>query len=639
MNSIIRKTASAILALCLILACLPVFAQESALDGFFIDDSYYDGSKSSSGDGWFYYPDPGVLLIKGLRDAQIRICSPQISLLSAEENRLRSLMGPEEGILSVTAAKGSLLAIAPEEENSPLLQNGKTAVTADRLQLNLLEDSRIEILGGNRTSAASSWGGDGILADSIYAAGPEEGSAVLKIRGGQGLSCSGSAAARRPSALAASSSDPSFSVSGCILLQLSAGDSSAPCLAGSPYLAYDKELFTYSESKGSWAIPWEIRLVPENAAGEDAPQNSVPRSVSLSPARTDLAVKKTLLLKAEAEGGSLAALGTLTWTSSEPSVASVDQKGLVTARTPGTAVITVQSSTGLKAMSFITVKEAIASLKLSPTSLVLAAGESEGAVQIAAADKTGSAETDLQVAFDSDYIRSAWIDGGERLIVEPGDTAVSRTYVTVTDRISRRSVRLSVKIGNAADTVSTTMKTTDLCLVIGRSSVLKAAAACTSKAKPVKNSVEWQSLDTAIASVSAKGRVTGIAAGETTVTASVPSGFGHGSLDFSIKVVPALKKAAFYSPEGKRLTSINVKAGESLDLTRFLTEESLVWGPGAEGFTDYEISYSTTAKPSILTISSDGMVFCEGKGSGKVKLTVICGKQKKTTTLTVKVTE
>lgn len=638
MNSIIRKTASAFLALCLILACLPVFAQEPVPDGFFIDDNYYDGSKSSSGDGWFYYPDPGVLLIKGLRDAQIRICSPQISLLSAEENRLRSLTGPEEGILSVTAAKGSLLAIVPEEEVSPLSQNGKTAVTADRLQLNLLEDSRIEILGGNRTSAASSWGGDGILADTICAAGPDEGSAILKIRGGQGLSGSGSAAARRPSALAASSSDPSFSVSGCILLQLSAGDVSAPCLAGSPYLAYDEELFTYSESKGSWAIPWEIRLVPENAAGEDAPLNSVSRSVSLSPARTDLAVKKTLLLKAEAEGGSLAALGTLTWTSSEPSVASVDQKGLVTARTPGTAVITVQSSSGLKAVSVITVKTSVTSLRLSPSSLVLAAGESEGEVQIAAADKTGSAETDLQVSFDSDYIRSAWIDEGERLIVEPGDTAVSRTYVTVTDRISRRSVRLSVKIGNAADTVSTTMKTTDLCLVIGRSSALKAAAACTSKVKPVKNSVEWQSLDSEIASVSTKGRVTGIAAGETTVTASVPSGFGHGSLDFSVKVVPALKKAAFYSPEGKRLTSINVKAGESLDLTRFLTEESLVWGPGAEDFTDYEISYSTTAKPSILTVSSDGMVFCEGKGSGKVKLTVICGKQKKTTTLTVKVT-
>ena len=66
-----------------------------------------------------------------------------------------------------------------------------------------------------------------------------------------------------------------------------------------------------------------------------------------------LAKGKKLKLKATLPDGTASAL---TWSSSKPKVASVDQKGIVTAIKPGTAVITVRTYNGKAASVTITVK-------------------------------------------------------------------------------------------------------------------------------------------------------------------------------------------------------------------------------------------------------------------------------------------
>ena len=79
-----------------------------------------------------------------------------------------------------------------------------------------------------------------------------------------------------------------------------------------------------------------------------------PKKVRLNVAKVTLGVKKKLTLKATLSPSG--AYTTLTWKSSKPAVASVSKKGVVTARKPGTAVITVRTHNGKTAKVTIKVK-------------------------------------------------------------------------------------------------------------------------------------------------------------------------------------------------------------------------------------------------------------------------------------------
>ena len=80
----------------------------------------------------------------------------------------------------------------------------------------------------------------------------------------------------------------------------------------------------------------------------------VPKKVRLNVTRVTLGVKKKLTLKATLSPSG--AYTTLTWKSSKPAVASVSKKGVVTAKKPGTAVITVKTHNGKTAKVTIKVK-------------------------------------------------------------------------------------------------------------------------------------------------------------------------------------------------------------------------------------------------------------------------------------------
>ncbi|WP_169088394.1 chitobiase/beta-hexosaminidase C-terminal domain-containing protein [Paenibacillus sp. PL91] len=81
---------------------------------------------------------------------------------------------------------------------------------------------------------------------------------------------------------------------------------------------------------------------------------------------------------------------TVTWTSSEPLIATVDETGIVTAVSPGMATITVTAQDGgVTATSTVTVSQAVTGVTLSETSLNLVKGEQSTLLAtIAPADAT-----------------------------------------------------------------------------------------------------------------------------------------------------------------------------------------------------------------------------------------------------------
>lgn len=97
--------------------------------------------------------------------------------------------------------------------------------------------------------------------------------------------------------------------------------------------------------------------------------DTMPTSVKLSQTSAVMDKGKTLRLSATVQPA--AANPSLTWTSSSPTVASVDQNGVVTAKSAGKAVITVKTVNGLTSTCTINIYGEPTGIKLDKTSLTL----------------------------------------------------------------------------------------------------------------------------------------------------------------------------------------------------------------------------------------------------------------------------
>lgn len=118
--------------------------------------------------------------------------------------------------------------------------------------------------------------------------------------------------------------------------------------------------------------------------GAIAPQTSLPEilvtDITLSHSKAALKIKESLLVKTTILPED-AANKVLNWTSSNPTIATVDSNGLIKAVSPGSAIITAVSSDGSNISKTVTVTVApdtivVTSIKMNKTSLVLAKGKS-----------------------------------------------------------------------------------------------------------------------------------------------------------------------------------------------------------------------------------------------------------------------
>ena len=64
--------------------------------------------------------------------------------------------------------------------------------------------------------------------------------------------------------------------------------------------------------------------------------------------------------------------------------------------------------------------------------------------------------------------------------------------------------------------------------------------------------------------------------------------------------------------------------------------ESVIWKDGL-AHDCYEITYSTTAKASVIELEEDGTMYAAGKGSASITVTCTSGSQKKTCKISVTV--
>ncbi|MBR2229261.1 MAG: BspA family leucine-rich repeat surface protein [Prevotella sp.] len=220
-------------------------------------------------------------------------------------------------------------------------------------------------------------------------------------------------------------------------------------------------------------------------------------SVKLDQTGVSVEKGKTVTLKATAYPSTLEDK-TVTWTSSNTSVATVSSKGKVKGVRTGTATITCTSNaTGLSATCEVTV----GSVKLDQTEVAVNKGET---VTLKATVYPSTLE-DKTVTWTSSNTAVATVSSKGKVKGVRTGTAT----ITCTSNATGLSTTCEVTVG------SVILDQTEVTVKKGKTVTLKATVYPSTLAD---KSVTWKSSNTSIATVTAEGKVKGIKAGTATIT-------------------------------------------------------------------------------------------------------------------------
>ena len=238
------------------------------------------------------------------------------------------------------------------------------------------------------------------------------------------------------------------------------------------------------------------------------PQVVAVSSVSLDKTSVSLNVGESVTLAATVKPDN-ATNKTVSWSSSNASVASVDASGKVSAVAEGTATITAKAGDKTATCS-VTVKKsvvAVSSITLDKSSLELTEGETATLVATVKPDNA----TDKTVTWTSDKASVATVDASGKVTAKAEGTA------TITAKAGDKTATCSVTVKkNVIAVESVTLDITSTILNTGETLTLTATV------KPdnaTDKTVTWSSSNSSVATVDANGKVTAVAQGTAIVTA------------------------------------------------------------------------------------------------------------------------
>ncbi len=263
--------------------------------------------------------------------------------------------------------------------------------------------------------------------------------------------------------------------------------------------------------------PYVPTIVPASikVAGQQGPVQ--PSSIELIPSGTSLMIGDTLsvYLQVKPDGADK----TVKWESNNPSVASVDQNGVVTANSVGNAEITATSSVNPAVSGKMTISVLGPAPVVKPTSVTLspASGETtiNGTLQVTAEVKPDDA-ADKSVKWTSSNPSVAVVNPNG---VVTGISAGQATITATSNADPSVSGRMTVTVLAPAPVLPLSITLNPPHGEIPVNGTLQVIAIV----KPdnaTDKTVSWSSSDTSIAVVNSHGLVTGVAEGIVTITAT-----------------------------------------------------------------------------------------------------------------------
>ncbi len=238
-----------------------------------------------------------------------------------------------------------------------------------------------------------------------------------------------------------------------------------------------------------------------------------PTSLTLSKTTLTLEKDKTASLSVIYKPDNTTEKG-ITWKSDNTKVATVDKNGKVTAVAKGTATITATSSSasGVKATCKVTVTDhTLTDITLSKTSLSLEKGSSETITVSYTPSDTNSSKTITWTTSDS---KVATVDKNGKV------TAVAAGKATITATSAVNGVKAKTCEVTVTDhtLISIALSKTSLSLEKGNSETL--SVSYTPSDTNSSKAITWTTSDDKVATVDKNGKVTAVAKGTATITAT-----------------------------------------------------------------------------------------------------------------------
>ncbi len=366
-----------------------------------------------------------------------------------------------------------------------------------------------------------------------------------------------------------SNSDISPAVSGHIQLILLASSSGK-------YAAIDNLAITYSAT----------------------PVTPTVNSVTVSPASATLDPNDTQQLTANVDATPASADKSVTWTSSNPSVATVSESGLVTAVAQGTATITATSNLDntKSGTCNITVNAPAApipvtAIALNKSTAIIGIGDSETlTINYTPAD----ANTGKAVAWTSSNTSVATVDNSGKVTgVAVGTATITAT--STTDASITASCAVTVQ---AVAVTGVSINPTSANLQIGGSTDLTYTIL---PPNATDKSVSWSSSNTAVATVN-DGHVSAVAAGTATITVTTTDGNKTATCSVTVTAGPPVPPTSLTTHVPEIYEAKDIAGGYNTPLT-------------VVGGREYEVYYTErTADGDYPTFSTT--LASEGKATG-----------------------
>ncbi len=204
----------------------------------------------------------------------------------------------------------------------------------------------------------------------------------------------------------------------------------------------------------------------------------------------------------------------VTWTSSNTSVATVSSSGVVTAKSTGTTVITARTADGsnLSATCNVTVKQLATSISLNKTSATLYMGNTLQLMATVLPNNT----TDKSVSWSSSNADVAVVSSDG--LVTPISTGTA-TITVKTEDGSNLTAQCVITVKQYASSIS--LSETDATIYTGNTLQLTATVLPSTTSNP---SVTWSSSNTSVVTVSSTGLVTAKSTGNAIITAKTSDG-------------------------------------------------------------------------------------------------------------------
>lgn len=253
-------------------------------------------------------------------------------------------------------------------------------------------------------------------------------------------------------------------------------------------------------------------------------------SVTVSPSGPTIKIGETVHLVAQTldAAGAVLTGRTVTWSSSNTDVATVDNTGLVTGVIVGGSVITATSE-GKSGTAAVAVNAAVAaSITVAPPSVIITTGQTS---QLTATvkDASGTVISGAVVTWNVDNAAIATVSSTGLVT---GQTSGAAT-VTATSGAAHVGVPVTVTLPPANTVI---VSPSSVALLLTQTQPLTATVTDAGGHTIPGATVTWQSNNTAVATVNSAGVVTAVLPGSATITGT--SGAASGTSQVTVSLVP-----------------------------------------------------------------------------------------------------